>query len=65
MLKTDNTNYAMVGSADLKFLWLLEGGKGYYETNDGKQKLKELINYAKDLGYPIRDLTLSDGTPFS
>lgn len=65
VLKTDNTNYAMVGSADLKFLWLLEGEKGYYETNDGGQKLKELINYAKDLGYPIKDLTLSDGTSFS
>lgn len=64
ILETDNVNYTLIGSRDLKYLWILSGSSDYFDNIENKGKLQYLINKAKNFGYPTEKLIKSDGTRY-
>lgn len=54
ILYTDYDNFALVGSPDKKYLWILAR-----QENNTREQIQKLINMARDLGYPTNNLILN------
>lgn len=54
ILYTDYDNFALVGSPDKKYLWVLAR-----KENNTREQVQKLINMARDLGYSTQNLILN------
>lgn len=59
VLSTDNINYVMMGSSNLKSLWIMTKDPNYFNIEDNKPLYKRLVAIAGDLYYPVSDLLTS------
>ena len=59
VLSTDNINYAMIGTANLDYLWILVIDPNYFNIEKNKSQYKALVAMAADYHYPVTDLLIS------